>query len=76
MKTLLTLITLMSYCQLAYSQVGIGNNVNSFDDSEILKIEASNKGVLLRISIKTWGLSKNFRQSEEKERFISHPTKL
>ena len=47
MKIILTLITLMSYCQLVYSQVGIGNNVNTFDDSEILKIESSNKGVLL-----------------------------
>jgi len=43
----LTLISLMSYFQLANAQVGIGTNVTSFDDSEILKIESSNKGVLL-----------------------------
>lgn len=32
---------------LYYAQVGIGNNVTTFDDSEVLKIVAGNKGVLL-----------------------------
>ena len=31
----------------SYAQVGIGNNVSTFDDSEILKIVSPNKGVLL-----------------------------
>lgn len=30
-----------------YGQVGIGNNVTTFDDSEILKIVSPNKGVLI-----------------------------
>lgn len=32
---------------ISYAQVGIGNNVTTFDNSEILKIVSSNKGVLL-----------------------------
>lgn len=31
---------------LFHAQVGIGNNVTTFDDSEVLKIESPNKGVL------------------------------
>lgn len=43
---------------LAYAQVGIGNNVTTFDDSEILKIVSSNKGVLLpNISIPNLALA-------------------
>jgi hypothetical protein len=37
----------MLLCSIAYAQVGIGSNVNSFDDSEILKILSVNQGVLL-----------------------------
>lgn len=32
---------------LCHAQVGIGNNVTTFDNSEVLKIAATNKGVLL-----------------------------
>lgn len=46
MKKYLSLGCLIS-AVLAYAQVGIGNNVNTFDDSEILKIESPNKGVLI-----------------------------
>lgn len=31
---------------ISYAQIGIGNNITTFDDSEVLKIESSNKGVL------------------------------
>lgn len=44
MKFILGLL-LSSY--LSYAQVGVGSNVTTFDDSEILKIVSANKGVLL-----------------------------
>lgn len=46
MKKLLLPIFLASF-SIFYAQVGIGNNVTTFDDSEVLKIVSSNKGVLL-----------------------------
>lgn len=36
----------MLLCSIVHSQVGIGSNVTIFDNSEVLKIVASNKGVL------------------------------
>lgn len=41
---LLALIVFYGFCK---AQVGIGNNVTTFDDSEILKIASPTKGVLL-----------------------------
>lgn len=46
MKKNLLLGFLVSF-GISYAQVGIGNNVTTFDDSEILKIVSANKGVLL-----------------------------
>lgn len=43
-QILLVLTVLYGLCT---AQVGIGNNVTTFDDSEILKIDSQNKGVLL-----------------------------
>lgn len=34
-------------CAFCHAQIGIGSNVNTFDDSEVLKIVSANKGVLL-----------------------------
>ncbi|WP_185145823.1 hypothetical protein [Chryseobacterium sp. SNU WT5] len=45
MKFILTLGLLFSIV-ISYAQIGIGNNVESFDDSEVLKIVSNNKGVL------------------------------
>lgn len=44
-KKILCLLMLLPAFYL--TQVGIGNNVNTFDDSEVLKIVAANKGVLI-----------------------------
>ena len=46
MKTNLLLGCLVSFT-LFHAQVGIGNNVTTFDDSEVLKIVSTDKGVLL-----------------------------
>lgn len=34
-------------CAFCHAQIGIGSNVTTFDDSEVLKIVSANKGVLL-----------------------------
>lgn len=47
MKTKVSLIFVISLNLFCYSQIGIGANVTSFDDSEALKIVSSNKGVLV-----------------------------
>ena len=41
------IFALLLYAGVNSAQVGIGNNVTTFDDSEILKIVSANKGVLL-----------------------------
>jgi len=46
MKKLFLPVFLVLFC-ISYAQVGIGQNVNTFSTSEVLKISAPNKGVLL-----------------------------
>ncbi len=58
MKNVLNLGCLILGTLFSYSQVGIGQNVTSLDDSEALKIVSSNKGVLIpNISITNLNLA-------------------
>ncbi len=47
MKKKILLVALAALPLAICAQVGIGNNVNTFDDSEILKIVSDNKGILI-----------------------------